>query len=182
MCVHLNSLRLLSCGYLCYWDIAYSKENTSEFFSKGSKRRIFILFYYRILKDKRNLNQRYHRQMNKGRYIVYKAVFIPMLISLSILLIGCNSVKSEDQLPIEMVAFNSLTDEEQDLIPVSPKDSVVKKVSVTGDIESLVDDNYQKDTVYSVSFNDSQTGSSGNLVVLVDLDKKTVVGKGFIGK
>lgn len=113
---------------------------------------------------------------------MYKAVFIPLLISLSILLIGCNSVKSEDQLPIEMVAFNSLTDEEQDLIPVSPKDSVVKKVSVTGDIESLVDDNYQKDTVYSVSFNDSQTGSSGNLVVLVDLDKKTVVGKGFIGK
>ncbi|MCM3439770.1 hypothetical protein ACUIJN_12260 [Metabacillus halosaccharovorans] len=109
---------------------------------------------------------------------MYKFILIPLFISLSIILLGC---QSKENVPIEMVAFNSLTDQEQDLIPVSPKDSIVKKVAVSGDIESFIDDNYQKDEVYSVSFNHSQT-SSGSLVVFVDLDKKTVVGKGIIGE
>jgi hypothetical protein len=65
---------------------------------------------------------------------------------------------------------------------VSPKDLIVKKVTVNGDVESLIGPNYNKDKVYSVSFNHSATDSSGNLVVFVDLDKKTVVGKGFIGE
>lgn len=95
------------------------------------------------------------------------------------ILLGC---QSKENVPIEMIAFNSLTDEEQDLIPVSPKDSIVKKVTVSGDIETFIDNNYQKDEVYSVSFNHSQMNSSESLVVFVDLDKKTVVGKGIIGK
>lgn len=43
-----------------------------------------------------------------------------------------------------MVAFNILTDEEENLIPVSPKESVVKKVAVTADYESLIDNNMTK--------------------------------------
>ena len=89
---------------------------------------------------------------------------------------------SEDEMPIEMVAFNSLTDEESALIPVSPKDSIVKKVPVNDDIKTSIDENYGKDQVYSVTFNNTETDSSGKLVVFVDLDKKTVLGKGFTSK
>ncbi len=81
-----------------------------------------------------------------------------------------------------MVAFNSLTNEEKDLIPVSPKDSIVKKVAVNDDIESLIDNDYDKDHVYSVTFNNTETDSSGKLVVFVNLDKKIVVGKGITSK
>jgi hypothetical protein len=48
-----------------------------------------------------------------------------MLILLFIVLMGCNLIPSKNNLSIEMIAFNGLTDEEQDLIPVSPKDSIV---------------------------------------------------------
>lgn len=90
--------------------------------------------------------------------------------------------KSQNQLPIEMVAFNSLTDEERALIPVSPKDSIVKKVHVNDDIKKSIDKSYHKDEVYSVIFNNSKTASSGNLVVFIDLDGQTVLGKGVSNK
>ena len=106
-------------------------------------------------------------------------MFILILVLVSITLSGCNIFESK--LPIEMIAYNSLTDEESGLIMVSPKDSTVKKVKVTDDIESLIDSNYEKNKVYSVTFNHTKTDSSGNLMVFVDLDKKTVVGKGFSG-
>ncbi|WP_163539567.1 hypothetical protein [Gracilibacillus sp. YIM 98692] len=111
-----------------------------------------------------------------------KLVFISLLILLSIILTGCNLFDSKHNLPIEMVAFNSLTNEEKDLIPVSPKDSIVKKVAVNDDIESLIDNDYDKDHVYSVTFNNTETDSSGKLVVFVNLDKKIVVGKGITSK
>ncbi|RDW15790.1 hypothetical protein CWR48_18850 [Oceanobacillus arenosus] len=87
--------------------------------------------------------------------------------------------KSENQMPIEMVAFSSLTDEESALIPVSPKDSIVKQVPVNNDIKASIDKNYAKDKVYSVTFNNTETDTTGNLVVFVGLDKKTVLGKWF---
>ncbi|WP_299094719.1 hypothetical protein [uncultured Metabacillus sp.] len=108
--------------------------------------------------------------------------FVPMTILLFITLMGCNLVPSENKLSIEMIAFNSLTDEEQDLVPVSPKDSIVEKISVNNENKSLIDKGYDKDQVYSVTFNNTQTDSSGTLIVFVDLDKKTVVGKGFTSK
>ncbi|MGG3450500.1 hypothetical protein ABER98_11545 [Domibacillus aminovorans] len=114
-----------------------------------------------------------------------KLVFISMLILLSITLAGWNLFASKNDLPdlpIEMVAFNSLTDEEQDLIPVSPKDSNVEKLTVNDDIKPLIENSYIKEKVYSVTFNNSATDSSGNLVVFVDLNKKTVIGKGFSEK
>ncbi|WP_077212659.1 hypothetical protein [Bacillus dakarensis] len=82
-------------------------------------------------------------------------------------------------LSIEMVAYNSLTDAERELIKVSPKDSIVKKVPVKDDIKSSIDKIYNKDEVYSVTFNNTNSDSSGNLVVYVGLDKKSVLGKGF---
>ena len=89
---------------------------------------------------------------------------------------------SENQLPIEMEAFNSLSDEERAFIPVSPKDSIVKKVPVSDDIKISIDKNYGKDQVYSVTFNNSDANSSEKLVVFVSLDKKTVLGKGITSK
>lgn len=89
---------------------------------------------------------------------------------------------SQNQLPIEMIAFNSLTDEESALIPVSPKDSIVKQVHVNDDIKKSIDKSYGKDQVYSVTFNNTETDSSGNIVVFIGLDRKTVLGKGFTSK
>ncbi|WP_187143747.1 hypothetical protein [Bacillus tuaregi] len=89
---------------------------------------------------------------------------------------------SENQLPIEMVAFNSLADAERALIPVSPKDSIVKKVPINDGIKTSIDKSYGKEQVYSVTFNNTETDSSGKLVVFVSLDKKTVLGKGFTSK
>ena len=111
-----------------------------------------------------------------------KITFILILIFISITITGCNLFESKNNLPIEMVAFNSLTDEEKDLIPVSPKDSEVMKVPVNDEIESYIHKDYGKEKVYSVTFNNSETDSSGKLVVFVDLDKKTIVGKGFDSK
>lgn len=111
-----------------------------------------------------------------------KLAFISILLLFAITLTGCNLFDSKKDLPIEMIAFNSLTDEEKHLIPVSPKDSIVEKVTVDGEIEALIDSNYDEEEVYSVTFNHTETDSSGNLVVFIDLDKKTVVGKDFNDK
>ncbi|MFC7684917.1 hypothetical protein [Ureibacillus sp. GCM10028918] len=110
-------------------------------------------------------------------------IFGVLLIFIVIGMVSFFSVsKTESQIPIEMVAFNSLTDEENALIPVSPKDSIVKQVAVNNDIKASIDINYGKDQVYSVTFNNTETNTTGNLVVYVDLDKKTVLGKGFTSK
>ncbi|MBU8908276.1 hypothetical protein [Desertibacillus haloalkaliphilus] len=90
-----------------------------------------------------------------------------------------SAFKTENQMPIEMVAFNSLTDEESALIQVSSKDSIVKQVPVNDDLQESIDMNYDKDQVYAVTFNNTATDTTGNLVVYVSLDKKAVLGKGF---
>ncbi|WP_053366513.1 hypothetical protein [Bacillus sp. FJAT-27245] len=108
-----------------------------------------------------------------------KLVLIPMIIVLLSTMVGCNLIKPKGKLPIEMIAFNSLTEEEQDLIPVSPKDSIVEKITVSDENKSYIDKAYDKTQVYSVTFNHTETDSLGKLTVFVDLDKETVVGKGF---
>ncbi|WP_252504025.1 hypothetical protein [Sporosarcina sp. Marseille-Q4943] len=93
---------------------------------------------------------------------------------------GCNTSRANDSsIPIELAAFNSLTNEEKALIPASPKDSVVKKIAVNDEIKHLIDKDYDKDEIYSITFNNTETESLGKLIVFVDLDKETVVGKGF---
>ena len=74
-----------------------------------------------------------------------------------------------------MVAFNSLTPREQDLIPVSPKDATVEKITVNDETKSYIDHGYEKDQVYAVTFHDTE----GTLTVFIDLDQETVVGKGL---
>lgn len=100
-----------------------------------------------------------------------------MLMVLFSTLIGCNLTKPNNNLSIEMIAYNSLTDEEQDLIPVSPKDSIVEKITVNDENKTYIDKDFDKDEVYSVTFNNTETDSSGNLTVFVGLDKETIVGK-----
>lgn len=103
-----------------------------------------------------------------------KILFLPVLF---LLLTGCNTSASE--LPIEMVAYNSLTKAEQDLIPASPKDSTVTKEKVSHEMKSLIDNNYSKEQVYAVVFNNTESSTFGNLVVYIDLDKKEAAGKGY---
>ena len=71
-----------------------------------------------------------------------------------------------------MVAFNSLTEEEKDLIPVSPKASSVEKMTVSDENKLYLDKGYDNDHVYSVIFNNTETDSLGKLTVFIDLDKK----------
>ncbi len=89
-------------------------------------------------------------------------------------------MESKSGVSMEMVAYNSLTDEEKDLIPVSPKDSSVEKVAVSQEVVSMMDEEYEKDEVYRVIFNNTESKTSGKLVVFVDFDGETVVGKGVI--
>jgi hypothetical protein len=109
---------------------------------------------------------------------------IILLLALTILTISLSacSLQQPRPLPIEMMAYNSLTDEERELIPVSPKDSTVEKVEVTADIKVLVDSSYTKDQLYSVTFNRTATDPARNLVVYIALDEQTVVGKSLSGK
>lgn len=108
-----------------------------------------------------------------------KLAFMPILILFGIMLIGFNVFDSKKEVPIELVAYESLTNKEKHLIPASPKDSIVKKVTVNGEIKPNIDNKYDKDEVYSVTFHHTQTDSSGNLEVYIALDKKTVVGKKY---
>lgn len=111
------------------------------------------------------------------------SLFPILLITFSTLLIICGGFiyyylnQPKEQLSIEMVAYNGLTKEEQDLIPVSPKDSIVEKIAVTDEIQSLINQDYDKKEVYTVTFQNTASTSSENLTVFVSLDKKTVVGK-----
>jgi hypothetical protein len=110
----------------------------------------------------------------KKYYFLFLTVFITISIS------GCNLLEVEESLTgIEMIAFNSLTNAEQDKIPVSPMDSVVQKITVNDDLGSRIGDEFVGKKLYSVTFNHTETESLGNLIVYVGLDKKTVVGNGY---
>ncbi|WP_224753277.1 hypothetical protein [Paenibacillus terricola] len=100
-----------------------------------------------------------------------------ILLFLVLTMTSCGLIESKQETPIEMVAYAALTDEESELIPVSPKDSIVNKVTVNDEIKAVIDKKYNKEEVYSVTFKHTENNSSGNLVVFVDLDKKTIVGK-----
>jgi hypothetical protein len=100
-------------------------------------------------------------------------VFLIVCFALS----GCGIIK-KDVIPIEMIAFNHLSDREQQRIPVSPKDSIVTEITVDEDLSESIGGEFLHKKLYAVTFNHTETESSGNLVVYVALDKKTVVGKG----
>lgn len=85
---------------------------------------------------------------------------------------------AEPRVPLEMVAYGGLTAQEKSLIPVSPKDSHVRKMRVNEEIKPFIKPDYEHEFVYSVTFHHTETDSSGNLVVFIDVDRKTVIGKG----
>lgn len=81
----------------------------------------------------------------------------------------------------EMVAFNSLSQEEQSLM-ISPKDSSVQKVVVDEELGESLGKEHLGNTVYAVTFHHTETADSGNLIVFLDEEKEKVLGKGFDGK
>jgi hypothetical protein len=101
-----------------------------------------------------------------------------IVICLTFLITGCNLFKNE-KLPIEMVAFNNLTSEEQNKIPVTPKDSIVKEITVSEKLGQKLGGKLIGKSIYSVTFNHTEDDSSGKLVVYIAKDKETVIGKGF---
>ena len=94
-----------------------------------------------------------------------------MIMILTVSLSGCDLFTPQRNIPIEMVAYNSLMDKEKDLIQVSPKDSTVEKIKVNQEIKSFIRSDYDKEHVYSVTFHQT------DLKIFVDLDSATVVGK-----
>jgi hypothetical protein len=108
-----------------------------------------------------------------------KFKFILILLLLVITIIGFNVFDSNKEVPMELIALESLTNKEKLLIPASPKDSIVKRVKVNKDIKTKLNKKYDKEEIYQVIFRNTETDSSGNLVVYIALNKKTVVGKGY---
>lgn len=88
--------------------------------------------------------------------------------------------KETNQIPLEMIALNSFTDEEQSLIPASPKDSIIEELEVNDKIRRMLNREYEKDTLYSITFNNTETDTTGPIVVYLSLDKETVLWKGFV--
>jgi hypothetical protein len=88
--------------------------------------------------------------------------------------------KETNQIPLEMIAFNSFTDEEQSLIPTSPKDSIIEELEVNDKIRRMLNREYEKDTLYSITLNNTETDTTGPIVVYLSLDKETVLWKGFV--
>ncbi|WP_231574837.1 hypothetical protein [Paenibacillus sp. FSL R7-0273] len=68
------------------------------------------------------------------------------------------------------------------MIPTSPKDSTVELTSVSDIDSSLFNKPYANDQVCAVTFNNTVTDNSGNLIVYIALDESTVIGKGFTNK
>jgi hypothetical protein len=69
------------------------------------------------------------------------------------------------KLPVEMTAFNSLEQAEQNRISVSRKDSTVKTVWHKGQL------------AYEITLHHTETDSAGNLVVYVGINRETVLGQ-----
>ncbi|WP_096155316.1 MULTISPECIES: hypothetical protein [Bacillus] len=102
---------------------------------------------------------------------------VPVIIFLLLSLTACDFLNSHP-LSLEMVAYNSLTDEETARIPVSPKDARVELIEVNDKINEYLNPEYENNKVYSITFKHTETELTGNLIVFIALDKKTVVGKG----
>lgn len=110
-----------------------------------------------------------------------RSIPLTILTILILVLSACSLVDAKRDQPIEMIAYSSLTEDEQSYVLVSPKDSTVELVDVDVQIRSIVGPGYEHDQVYAVTFHQRSRDvpSLGELVVYVDLDKVSVVGKGI---
>ncbi|WP_223702227.1 hypothetical protein [Sutcliffiella deserti] len=102
-----------------------------------------------------------------------------LLVSVCVLFlfILANSFYEETKMPIEMIAFNELTSEERERILVSPKDSSVRELTVSEELGKQLGANLVGKKLYMVTFNHTETVTSGNLIVYVDMENEEVVGK-----
>ena len=114
----------------------------------------------------------------KGALAKMKICLSLAMIGLLGILTGCNLFINE-KMPIQMIAFNSLTKEEENKIPVSPKDSVVNKVTVSEELGKQLGDKFTGHIIYTVTFNNTEDASNGRLVVYINKDRKTIIGKGY---
>lgn len=106
---------------------------------------------------------------------------IGIYIGICILLInvyGCSSNDETISTSKNMVAYNSLNEEEQSLT-ISPSNSTVEKISVKDIPKSQLDESYDGKKVYAVTFSDTANTKHGDLVVYLDESGKKVLGKGF---
>ncbi|WP_020620913.1 hypothetical protein [Paenibacillus daejeonensis] len=79
---------------------------------------------------------------------------------------------------VEMVAFSSLSDAQQDLVQITPKESTAEIIHVDAATRALIDPAYTSTEVMTVTFHRTATDTAGDLVVFLDLDGTTVVGQG----
>ncbi|MFF2482502.1 hypothetical protein [Paenibacillus sp. NPDC058071] len=100
-----------------------------------------------------------------------------MLFGLLLLAVPQWFIGGTRDVPVELVAFDGLSDEEKDRIIASPKDSDIRIVSVNGPLVSLLGDTHAGKEAYEVTFHHTETVGTGPLVVYVDKDGKTVLGK-----
>lgn len=76
----------------------------------------------------------------------------------------------------EMVAYNSLSQDEQRLM-ISPKDSTVQEVVVDEELGESLGKELLGNTVYAVTFHHTETADSGNLIVYLNEEKEKVLEK-----
>ena len=79
---------------------------------------------------------------------------------------------------VEMVAFSSLSDAQQDLVQITPKESTAEIIAVDAVTRTLIDPAYTGSEVMAVTFHRTATEAAGDLVVFLDLEGTTVVGQG----
>jgi hypothetical protein len=112
------------------------------------------------------------------------ALFSTMFLLLT--LVGCNNEenkvsKSEKQKhtpSIQEISFKSLSLNEKNELADKREKGIVQRTVVTKRMAYLKDDKYYGRKVYSVTFK-STNPILGDIVVFVDGNKKSVIGKGY---
>ncbi len=110
-----------------------------------------------------------------------KKIIASVLPVIALLMSGC----AEDTTTAnskEMLAYNSLSDDDQKRIEVSPTNSTVKKIDVKDALVKAIESDYAKDKAYEIVFLDSKTNKQGNVVVYLDDRGKEVIGQGSLAK
>ncbi|MEH7452268.1 hypothetical protein, partial [Gottfriedia acidiceleris] len=102
-----------------------------------------------------------------------KNFFILTITFMFLSLIGCEKNKNEN---IQGIAYASLTRTEQ--AALSDKHGVVKKVDSIPNHATILNKNYHKDTLYSVTFN----GDNPEEKIVIYIDTETNKKVGMIGE
>lgn len=110
-----------------------------------------------------------------------KKIIASVLPVIALLMSGCTEDTTTANSK-EMLAYNSLSDDDQKRIEVSPTNSTVKKIDVKDALVKAIESDYAKDKAYEIVFMDSKTNKEGNVVVYLDDRGKEVIGQGSLAK